>query len=320
MKRLTCLINIAKYEFTSVNEVRVNSSWDLLTDTATIVLPRKVQWSENDSLVSGDNSFFKRGDEVSIQLGYDDNNEVIFEGFISALKLGTNLEIQCEDAAKDLKSGNGTFNKKEPATLKEFLDKVSTIPFEADPLELGSFKTKEDSPAKALQKLREKFHLTTFAREGKLYVGPDFWPDLQQKEVPVFTFQQDIISDELTYKREEDVLYQVIAKSKMPDDTTIEVKEGDEENADNKTLEYDNMPEAQLKERAKAVLDRVKYEGFEGSITTFGTPVVRHGDVLELKNPKYPNAERNGKFLVKAVETTFGQGGYRQKITLNAKM
>jgi hypothetical protein len=54
-----------------------------------------------------------------------------------------------------------------------------------------------------------------------------------------------------------------------------------------------------------------KDTGFRGSFTTFGSPIVRHGDRVKLVDPVIN--DRNGFYIVKSVETSFGQNGYRQK-------
>ena len=54
----------------------------------------------------------------------------------------------------------------------------------------------------------------------------------------------------------------------------------------------------------------IKYEGFRGTVTTFGLPFTKHGDSLQLINAIVP--ELGGTYLVKSVKTIFGQGGYRR--------
>ena len=83
---------------------------------------------------------------------------------------------------------------------------------------------------------------------------------------------------------------------------------------------YNITDEKKLKELAESELKKFKYTGYSGSFTTFGEPVVYHGDIITLKNPKMP--ERNGKYLVRAVERTYDAEAakYRQKIYINEKI
>ena len=73
-----------------------------------------------------------------------------------------------------------------------------------------------------------------------------------------------------------------------------------------------------LIQRAKEYLPKFYYTGFRGSFTTFGLPVVTHGNAAILKSYKIP--ERNGTYLIKQVVTDFGLGGIRQKINIHLRI
>lgn len=104
MKRVTCKIQVGKYEFVNVNEVKINSSYETLTDTATIRLARKLEFEGKP--ITGDSGIFKAGDAVKIYLGYDFKNELLFSGYISNIKPGSPLEFRCEDEMYQLKKGS----------------------------------------------------------------------------------------------------------------------------------------------------------------------------------------------------------------------
>ena len=68
--------------------------------------------------------------------------------------------------------------------------------------------------------------------------------------------------------------------------------------------------EDQLKQAIIENIDRFIYEGYSGRFTTFAEPKVEHGDRLNFVDVKFP--ERNGRYLIKDVETRFGiNGGHR---------
>jgi putative lipase involved disintegration of autophagic bodies len=57
MFRLTCIIEIGKFEFNFVTEIEINKSWKTLTDTCKITLPRNIEWEDSnlrDELKKGD--------------------------------------------------------------------------------------------------------------------------------------------------------------------------------------------------------------------------------------------------------------------------
>ena len=63
----------------------------------------------------------------------------------------------------------------------------------------------------------------------------------------------------------------------------------------------------------------LRYSGYDGAFTTFATPLVNHGDVVELINPLIP--EQSGGYLVPKVVTRSGWGiGGRQDITIKQKI
>lgn len=114
MKRITCRILIGKYEFKNVVDVSIKSSYLTLTDTATLTIPRKLEFQ--GKALTGDSGIFKTGDAVKIYLGYDFNNKLVFSGYLSAIKPGTPLEFLCEDEMYHLK--RGTINKSFPGKVK----------------------------------------------------------------------------------------------------------------------------------------------------------------------------------------------------------
>jgi len=73
-----------KTEFTFVNNVEIISTWDSLTDKCVITIPRKISYKDKD-LTTGPNAVFKRGDKVTVELGYDDNYKLRFLGYIVSI-------------------------------------------------------------------------------------------------------------------------------------------------------------------------------------------------------------------------------------------
>ena len=61
---------------TQVTEIVVESSWKLLTDTAEIVIPRKVKFFDKNNV----REVFRRGDFVTISFGYNGINVEEFRG------------------------------------------------------------------------------------------------------------------------------------------------------------------------------------------------------------------------------------------------
>src|SRR3990167_4649103 len=105
MKRLATEITVGKYRFTYVNLMEINSSWDTFTDTATIILPNKFR-QKNKTIVVGADNVFKRGDVVTIKIGYFPNLFTRFQGYVSRIKPDSPLILECEDEMWKLKQVN----------------------------------------------------------------------------------------------------------------------------------------------------------------------------------------------------------------------
>lgn len=312
MKRLTAEFYINGFVLYNVHEVRIKSSWETLTDTATVSIPRKIKWK--DGSVAGPDGLFKAGDPVTIKLGYDYDNKTIFEGYVTEILPGTPLTFECQDAAYLLKKKTFTKSYKS-VSLKTLLADICPIPFTSVEANLGQFKISNCTVAQVLDELKKTYSLESYVRSGKLYVGLAYSGDGQNRVK--FNFQDNVIqADDLKYRLEEDVKYRVKLISIQPNNTKIEVEVGDKD-GEQRTLHYYNLPESELRRIGAEDIKKFKYTGYSGSFTAFGEPRTNQGDIAIISDEKYP--ERAGSYLVKSVETTFGRGGYRQEIELDRK-
>jgi hypothetical protein len=75
------------------NSIKIESSWEMLTDTAVIVLPRNVKDFDKFNV----KTIFKKGDPVEIYLGYDENLLLEFTGFINEVSADIPIKIKCDD-------------------------------------------------------------------------------------------------------------------------------------------------------------------------------------------------------------------------------
>lgn len=315
MFQLNSHIILGDFEFHNIVSVTTKSSYESLTDTCKIVIPRKVQW-EGKPIIAGDNPPIKRGDSVTVQLGYDGELESVFIGFITDIKSGTPIEITCEDMMYKLKQTVVTKSYAQ-VNLKQLLSDIlpTGTPFQCPDVNLGQFRISKASVAKVLDKLKSDYRIYSWFREGKLYSGLPIFPDLQK--TLKFGFQQNITQDDdLQYLRKEDVKLKVKAISMLPNNTKIEVELGDPE-GEQRTLHYYNLSKTALEATATREIEKLRYEGFRGKFTALGFPAVLHGDIAELADSNI--SDRNGKYIIKSVERNFGANGYRQIIELDKK-
>ena len=148
-----------------------------------------------------------------------------------------------------------------------------------------------------------------------------------------FAFQKNIVSDVLNYKRIDDIVLGAKAYSinkveletvnasgrpktkKQRLETFVGKKEGEI-----RTLYFFGVDTlVKLKALAEQELRKFYYTGYDGDFTAFGSPSVKHGDEAKISDSILP--ERDGSYLIKAVEKTFDTVvGFKQKITLHLKL
>lgn len=315
MKRLTSKITISDFVFFGVVEIECESTWDTLTDICTVTIPRKLSFEGKD-IVAGDSPIFKRGDAIKVELGYEDDNQVVFEGFIRSIVIKTPMIIHCEDGAFLLKKDSKTVSYKS-VKLQQLLKDIlpSGLKWEATDQPLGQFRVQRATAAEILEHLRTEYHIRSFFKGSTLFVGLAYPPNATTKQ-HYFEFQRNIIEDELEYRSKEQTDIKVKAISILPDNTRLEVEVGAAD-GELRTFNYYNIEsEDALRLMAESEIERLRIDGFRGSLTVFGQPYVQHGDAVQLVDNKL---DRKGIYLVKQVDTTFGVDGYRQTIHLDRK-
>ena len=119
MLKMVFDIVIGNYRLKMVDAVKVRHSVEQLSDTATVTLPAMV---EGAALKVEDK--LEVGSEVTIKLGYDDNLQTEFKGYLKAINTdGGNLTLECEDAIylfdKSIKD-----EELKDISLKSLLEKV----------------------------------------------------------------------------------------------------------------------------------------------------------------------------------------------------
>lgn len=372
------------YDF--VHSYEAESSWKDLTDKAKIILPKNVYVRDSTGklislgapLGSPDNvniggfssttPLFMRGDQVTIAAGYayfdSRGNEVfpvntIFEGFISQVTSKKPVELECEDNMWKLKQLIAP-NKVFPASkytlegiLKELLAGSGFTVNSTTDTSFGDFRTQNETVAEVLARLRKDYHFESYFRGNELRCGSIVYleKDAIADGPKVFRFQQNIISDDLDYRRRDDINLSAIAysinkkelqvmtkdghlKTKKerlevlvtirPDGKVVSTPKPAGQKADyapntageRRTLYFWNVTDISLLEKLAAdELTKYFYTGFRGKFITFGLPYVRQGDNVDIIDPIL--IERSGRYKVKSVKYSGGVAGLRQEIELD---
>lgn len=316
MFRLCAKIEIKgdrSWSFDFANAVEITRDTEKLTAEAKITMPKKVKWD------GAENIPVKRGDMVSISLGYDGNLQTAFVGYVRDVGFKTPIVITCEDEMFMLKQ-KPTQKKAYRSVTLETLLKDQGISYRLNIMgeqSLGAYRVTADTVAALLGKLAEQ-GIRSFFRyedgEPVLYCGVLFERDTQHSQV--FKTGLNIISDQsLQQQKAENMRLRVKAVSLMPDNKKIKVEVGDAD-GEHRTLHTYNKTESELKAWAEQEIKRLKRDGLTGSFTTFGHTLVDCLDAVGI----IIDGTKMGIYQVKKNVIKYGDSGYRQEITLGLRV
>ena len=315
-------IEIGNYVFKAIHEVEITKSVDELGDTCIIKLPTRFIVKQNSQEKYTEQAI-KVGDPVTVTLAYDEKYIGIeFVGYVSKIKPTIPLEIHCEDKIWLLRRKNITKAWNHGTTLKDVLQEVvkgTPVQLVDDLLdvELDKYIIKNANGAQVLQAIKKDMSLSAFINDDdKLYVG------LQQlnnnNQAVIYDLNYNLTQNNLEYKTKEErrikVRYTYIGKDNIRKE--VEVGDGDGELRTFHTSVISS--EEKLKELATAEVDRLKYDGFDGDVTSFLIPFATRGMTAKVIDNEHTN--RAGNYFIKKVVTTFGMGGARRTVSLGTRI
>ena len=197
-----------------VTAVEITRDTEKLTTEAKITLPKKMKWDGSADIP------VRRGDSVRISLGYDDNLQLAFVGYVRDVGFKTPIVITCEDDMFKLKQMPAAKKAYRSVTLETLL-KDQGITYRLNIMgeqSLGAYRVTADTVASLLGKLSEQ-GIRSFFRyedgEPVLYCGVLFERD--PKPSQTFKTGLNIISDQsLQQQKAENMRLRVKAVSLMP--------------------------------------------------------------------------------------------------------
>lgn len=313
MVEMNSLIQVGSIVFRNkVESVEIDMSRKNLVQTASFRVPRYIQ------LLQDAQYKINVGDKVTISLGYDGQLREEFSGYIAERISSTPLEFKCEDEMWPNKQKIITENWKS-ITLKNllrFLIPDATLG-DIPGVTLSPFRLDRVSVVKALEKVKEEYGLDIYFRGNVLYAG------LAYNETGlgqcILNFQKNLPKEntDLEFKNKEDIRFNVQACSILPNNKRIKVSVGDS-NGDTLTLHFYNIKsESELRKLANEKMERLRYDGYKGSIKSFGVPYTTHGMVAVIVDERHP--ERNSSIFIDGVKIRYNSKGYRRINELGRK-
>jgi hypothetical protein len=316
MLKLSARIEITgekKWVFEKIAACEIVRDSGALTTTCKLTLPRKVKWKGEAS------NPIKRGDKISVWLGYDDNLQLAFSGYVLRKGFKAPIEIFCEDEMFMLKQTPCVKKSYKNVDIQTLL-KEQNLPYDIKVLgeqNIGQYRANFETVAELLAHLKENNIRTFFRIEDNkpvLYCGVLFDHGNEMRQV--FATGVNIISDSsLDEQKAEDVKIKLKVVSLQPDNKKkIKVEVGDAD-GEKRALHCYGKTEAEAKAWGEQELERLKRDGLTGSFQTFGNVLLDVLDVIGIKI----DGKRKGKYQVAKNTITFGSGGFRQDITLGAR-
>ncbi len=320
MFRLSCKIEIKAaaggkvWTFDKVNSVEIVRDMEVLTGTCTIKLPKKSKWQGESS------NPIKRGDVVTVSLGYDDKNVVAFRGYATTIGAKTPIAISCEDEMWALKNKPATKKAYKNATIEQILkdQKLSCKIKVLGEQSLGAYRVNTDTVAALLNAWKEQGIRSFFRYDSDgtptLYCGVIF--EKLGDRVQVFSNRLNIINDDaLNVQSAADVKLKVKAISLDAFNKKVKAEVGDAD-GEVRTLHAYGKTQAELKAWATQELKRLKRDGLTGSFETFGAYLVDKLDSVGV----IIDDVKMGVYQVKKNTITYSASGYRQNIEIGNRM
>lgn len=319
---LEAKIQIGKYTFYNIHEVEITKSVEDLADTALIKLPTKFKVKGENTEIYTEEAI-QPGDEVVIQLGYEGHYfGVEFTGWVSKVSPKTPMEIQCEDNIWKLRRKNIKKAWNKGVTLKELLQEivsgtgVALAPNIPD-MVFDKMIIDDANGAQVLQKIKEDYCLSVFIDDNQcLYAGLQQLSHISQ--TVIYDLNYNLIENNLEFRKAEEkrlkIRYTYIDKANKR--KTIEVGDADGEVRTFHTSVVSG--EDELKKMALAEIGKLKYDGYDGDVTSFLMPFATRGMTAKIIDKEHKN--RTGKYFIKSVKTSYSTSGARRKIKIGNKL
>lgn len=306
---------IGNVQLNNMTSFEVTQTVQELSSTAKLIVPKAYGKIGQQPILE----LLKVGDPVTVELGYNDNYNVEFEGFLSEIEADAPLILHLDDKMWPYKQNNWVKNYPK-ANLKQVLQELfSGLTIDCPDVNLGKFEIDNASSYQVIQDLQSDHGLYSRINGNTLKVGLayDF---ADTSKVHEYIIRKYVKTNDLKYKRKEDMQVRFKAVANLPNGKKKTVTVGSKlPNASEKTLNFaGDFSEKELKEKAEAVLAKAVFDGYTGSITGYGNPLTKAGDCLKIIDEQ--NSEREGTYMIETVEVAYNDNGFSRKNSLSYKV
>ena len=322
MYKIDWKITIDDKTLSLLDSVEIKTDIDSLMDTAVIKLPSTVfnkYLKDIESIV--------RGQKVEIWLGYDGELNKEFSGYIRSVERDfSGLVINLENELYLFSLApmeDKVYEKPSVKTILEAVLKAVETPLKLEcqfDFSFDKFTVKTATVLDVLKAVQSECKCSMYVKDGVFYVVSPFLTTSETKTVKYDT-SKNIMADgySLKYKDKADRKFKVIVKGKNKDGKEIENKPTGEGGGDTITFDYKGIATQEMVDTiAENIYNAKSYSGYDGSFQAWFLPIISKGDSAEIYDQDDP--ERNGRYFVKAVETSCSSGGITRKITVGKRL
>lgn len=305
-----------KYQLALLYSIEIEASVENLVDTAKIFVPETIL-----NQVLNIESKIPRGTEVVIKMGYNDDLQEEFKGFVREIK-NTNgsLLIDCEDQIF-------LFRKPvldevlKPTSVSNIAQRmidqcVPGMNLNCDyDITYEKFVIHQANAFDVLKKLQEetKANIWIDSESNTLHIHPPF----KEKTGEVkYSPQRNIQSMSLEYKKAIDRKFEISIESVGSDGKIKNVKTG-AAGGETVSIKCGPMSEDDMKQLGDAELKKRMSDRYEGTFDTWLIPRVKPGATAKFNDEDYP--DQSAGYYVPSVKTVFSESGGVRTITLGIK-
>jgi hypothetical protein len=207
------------------------SSWQNLSDTGTLIIPRSLYFQTEDggkftfngkSVIGQPDTapIIMKGDKIKVRCGYRYYDDTVkayvqerktkFEGFIAEINPARPLELSLVDnmyVLQNTSAPNKMWKASEYTLEKIVKELITPLGFTLRTRDIitniGDFLTENETIADVLNRLRKDYRIESWFRGKELSCSPIvYWP--QDRKEHIFDFQYNIIDYDLKYQRIDD--------------------------------------------------------------------------------------------------------------------
>lgn len=304
------------WTFEKITSCEIVRDSDALTTTCKLVLPRKIKWRGEAS------NPIKRGDKISVWLGYDDNLQLAFQGYVLRVGLKAPILLECEDEMWKLKNIPMDYSLlANDISIIKLLENFTNIPVRGVNFVVNSyFRSSAVTVCQWLKFLQsygpDKFFFRNLEGEYKLVCLNCFTPNISDfVDFYVLNSNVNIVSDSnlIDFKPGSNDVYIRISVLAAVNEKRVFIERGSMEKAVKRFIYRKSLMNEQIANRlADFIVARESNSGLRGSLEIFGGKLIWPFDTVGI----IIDGVRKGKYQVAKNIISYGKDGFRQNITL----